>query len=395
MEVTRARSAVFFIQYLVLLLVALAWVQFGFVRRRMGGGNVSLFYWLIGAAFCYLGVRAYVVLRKRITGKWSSLWLSLDLFIITASVYLTGGIDSEAALLYFWPIATSSIRRLPRRTTAVSLAVAALYLIATWPNHTQEKYWGTMMVRLVVLLMVTSLALYYSLTEAALIEELARLREEVALSDYRNRLSREMHDGIQHYLADIALRLELARKLMATDPAAAARSAVDQRFPVRQAAAELRYLVGLLRSPAVEREGFVSALRHHLSAFAAGSSMSAPLEVNGEVQPLPPGVAHAAFRIVQEAMTNAEKYAHATEVKVTVSFGADRFECSVRDDGGGFDVAGLPQAPTMGGGFGLPGMVQRAESVGGKVEVSSTVGEGTVVTFVAPAGETGTARKGP
>jgi len=283
MEATRTRSAVFFIQYLVLLLAALAWVQFDFVRRRMGGSNLSLFYLLIGASLCYLGLRAYLVLRRRISRKWAGLWLALDLALITGAVYLSGGIDSEVALLYFWPIATSSIQRLPRRTVVVSFASALLYAIATWQDHASEKYWGTLMARLVLLLAVTSVAIYYALTEAALIEELGRLREKAALSDYRSRLSREMHDGIQHYLADIALRLELARKLIATDPAQAARIAIDQRFAVRQATAELRYLVRLLRSPAVERQGFVEALRHHLSVFAESASISAPLEISGDV----------------------------------------------------------------------------------------------------------------
>ena len=377
-------APVFFIQYLVLLLVALVWVQLDFVRRRMGSGNLSLFYLLDGAALCYLGIRAYIVFVKRIPPKWSSVWLSLDMLIVTGSVYLTGGIDSETALLYFWPIATSSIRRLPRRTVAVGVASAALYLLATWHDHTSEKYWGSLMARLLVLLVVTSLAVYYALTEAALIEELGRLREKVALTDYRSRLSREMHDGIQSYLADIAVRLELARKLMVTDPAAAARIAVDQRFSVRQAAAELRYLVRRLRSPAVEREGFVEATHHHVSLFAEHSSVSASFEIEGEARPLPADVAHAAFRIMQEALMNIEKYARATEVRVTLGYGADRFTCTISDNGVGFDAASLPDAPTMGGGFGLPGMAQRAASVDGTAEVSSTPGEGTVITFIAP-----------
>lgn len=366
MEATRTRSAVFFIQYLMLLLAALAWVQFDFVRRRMGGSNISLFYLLIGAAVGVLGLRAYLTLVKRISPKWSGLWLSLDLAIITCSVYLTGGVNSEVGLAYFWPIATSSIRRLPRRTTAVGAASAILYAMATWQDHTSEKYWGSLMARMVVLLTVTSLAIYYSVTEAAVIEELGRLREKVALSDYRSRLSREMHDGVQHYLASIAVRLELARKLMATDPVEAARIAVDQRFAVRRASAELRYLVRLLRSPVVEREGFVDALRRHLSMLAESSSISTPLGVEGEVRPLPPDVAHAAFRIMQEAVMNAERHAGATEVKVTLRFGPDRFGCTIRDNGVGFDPASLPQAPGMGGGFGLPGMSHRAESVGGE-----------------------------
>ena len=392
MDAAKARDAAFFIQYVLLLIAALVWVQFDFVRRRMGSGHLTSFHLLIGVAAALLVLRAWLVLRRRISRKWSALWLGLDMAIITCAVYLTGGIDSEAALLYLWPIVTSSIRRLPRRTIAVSAATTGLYLLATWQDHGSEKYWGSLMVRMVILLMATSLAIYYSLTESALIEQIGRLREEVALSDYRTRLSREMHDGIQHYLASIAVRLELARRIADTDPVEAARIAVDQRFALRQASAELRYLVRLLRSPELDRKGFIDALEHHLAVFAESSAMSMSLRVDGEVPALPPEVAQAAFRIIQEAVMNAERHARATEVEVSLSFGDDGFQCAIADNGTGFDPASLLEAPPSGGGFGLPSMVQRAESVGGKLVVSSAAGEGTVVSFAAPVG---TAAKGP
>jgi signal transduction histidine kinase len=393
MNAARTRSAAFFIQYLLLLVASLVWVQFGTVRSRVN--DIGQFYALIAGSLCYLGVRSYLVLRRRVSTKWSSLWVSLDLAIISCAVYLTGGINSEAALVYFWPMVTSSIQRFPRRTVAVSIATGLLYVLATWSTRQDPKYAAALSFRLIVLALVAFLATYYALAEQALVDEVVKLREAAALADYRGRLSREMHDGIQHYLANIAVRLELARKLADTDPAEAARVAVDQRFAIRQAAAELRYLVRLLRSPALEREGFVDAVRHHLSLFTEGSSMSVPLEVHGDVRPLPPDLAQAAFRVMQEALMNAEKHAHATEVRVTLSFDADRFGCVIKDDGVGFDPASLSQAPLAGGGFGLPSMAQRAESVGGKISVSSAPGEGTVVEFTAPICETGMTGKGP
>jgi signal transduction histidine kinase len=382
MDATRRRSVMFFIQFLVLLGVAVVWVQIDFVRRRVGE-HLTLFYLLIGGAACLLVVRAYMAFRGRITERWRTLWLASDLAIITAAVYLTGGINSEAALLYFWPIASSSIQRLPRRTVFVSVATALLYLLATWADRGNEKYLGALVARFAILFAVTSLAVYYARTETVRIEELAKLRERVALADYRQRLSREMHDGIQHYLADIVMRLELARRLMTQDPLKAARLAVDQRFAVRRAAAELRYLVRLLRSPAVEREGFVDALRHHLSVFSEDSSVSAPLEIEGEITALPAEIAHAAFRIIQEALMNAEKHAQATQVKVALRFAPAEFACTVKDDGIGFDAAAIPAAG-IDGGLGLPGMAQRAQAVGGFARVTSAPGQGTEIAFTVP-----------
>jgi signal transduction histidine kinase len=195
-----------------------------------------------------------------------------------------------------------------------------------------------------------------------------------------------MHDGIQHYLADIAIRLELARSLIPKDPATAARMAVDQRYVARQAAGELRYLVRLLRSPAVEEAGFVDALRNHLTLFAEGASLAASLEIVGDPAPLPPDVAHAAFRIMQEAIMNVQKHARAQEAKVVLRFAPDQFRCTIRDNGLGFDLSSAPEQPSATGGFGLLGMKQRAASVGGRLDVISSPGEGTEIAFTAPTG---------
>lgn len=387
-EAARTRSALFFVEYLALLAAAAAWVQFPVVRQRVGG-HLPLFYLLLAVSACYVLVRAYVVLVRRVDLRLRNLWMALDLGVITGAVSLTGGMDSEAGLLYFWPIVTSAIQRQPQRTIAISVASGVLYFLTTWPDHGDPTYPGAMMARFVVLIIVSSLAASFAHAETTHIEEVTKLREQVALAEYRGRLSQEMHDGIQGYLGGIAVRLELARKAMIDDPAAAARLAVDQRFAIRQAIAELRYLVHLLRSPAVEQGGFVEALQHHVSVFAEGSPTSVLLETEGEARPLPPEVAHAAFRIAQEALVNVEKHARATEVRVRLCFAENSLTCSIRDNGVGFDPAAAPKASRLAGGFGLPSMAQRAESVGGELHLTSAPGQGTEVTFTAPVGAEG------
>ena len=377
----KRRSAAFFIQYAVLLLCALLWVQFPYVGRHTGE-RVVLFYALIAIALCYVALRAYLVLAREVSRRWELVWLAVDLVIISLAVELTGRIDSEAALLYFWPIATHSIRRRPRMTMVTGLVSAVLYVAATRPENLD----ATLMLatRLFVLLLVTLLAAWYSLMERARVEEIAALRERAILADYRMRLSREMHDGIQHYLTTLNARLQLARGLLPSDPARAAAMAVDQQFTIRQASDELRSLVRRLRSPAIEQRGFVEALRDHLAMFAQRSEMAAPLEIEGAATPLPPDLEQAALRVVQEALTNAEKYAQAGEVKVRVRFGADVFECAIADDGVGFDAADLPARPGLEGGIGMPSMRERAASLGGHLEVVSARGEGTEITLTVP-----------
>jgi signal transduction histidine kinase len=382
MRRAKDRSAAFFIQYYVLLLLGLLWLQVGHVRAHTGE-NLRLVYALLGAAACYVAVRAYLVLGRGLSGHWTYLWLSIDLMLITGVVRLTGGMNSEAALVYVWPLASSAIQRLPYRTLAAGAAIAVLYTAATWPDALTHDHLAALGTRLLVVLLATSQGIVYSLAEASRVEENAKLREKVALADYRDRLAQEMHDGIQHYLVDIGVRLELARRQIADDPAQAANLAVDQRFAVRQAADELRYLVRLLRSPAVDREGFLNALRNHLATFGERASVSTPLRVEGAVVPVPPPVAHAAFRIIQEALTNIERHAQARQVQLTLSFAADVLECLIADDGIGF-VPPADGTPGVDTGFGLSSMRQRAAAVGGSLQIDSAPGQGTKVMVVIP-----------
>jgi len=112
----RTRSAIFFSQYAAMLLYALFWVHFDYVRHRVL--SFTLLYALVGTALCYVAVRAYLVIGNRLPKRWDAAWVTVDLGIISALVRITGGIDSEAGLIYFWPIVTYSIQRRPRGALA-------------------------------------------------------------------------------------------------------------------------------------------------------------------------------------------------------------------------------------------------------------------------------------
>jgi signal transduction histidine kinase len=380
------QSPAFFVLYACVLLFAVVWSHFPYVLER-SGEDIIPFRALLAFAACYLGVRTYLVLMRGIPEGRGYVWLALDLVIITLGVRLTGGIRSDAALIYFWPLVTSSIERRPKMTLTLGLVTAALYVAAVWPVQAEVANPTAKVATYVfVILLATALSVAYARREAARVREMVALREKVALGEYRSRLSQEMHDGIQHYLVQIATRLDLARALAEDEPERAARIATDQRLTVRQAGDELRYLVRRLRSPVVERLGFVDALRDHLAMSAERSSVSATTDIEGTATSLPPDVEQAAFRIVQEALTNAEKYAQAREVRVRLRFGREAFECVVADDGVGFDCQAEPEGESEPeSGLGIISMRERAASVGGRLEVDSAPGEGTTVTFTVPA----------
>jgi len=380
METTRRLSVGFFVLYFSVLIFVGFWVQSERVQQGIGG-SLHLVYMLLAATFVYVAVRAYLVLGRRVSRRWDAWWVAADLLIVTAAVRLTGGYSSEAALWYFWPIATASIQRRPGQTLAVGLSGTALYVAVTAalepldPAQTE-----TLAARIFVFIMATVLATWYARNEGVRVEETATLRERVALADYREGLSREMHDGIQSYLVNIATRLELAKLTIEEDALKAATMAVGERVTARQANDELRYLVRRLRSQALDQHGFVDALRAHMSMFGGRSSIDASLDIEGTAIPLPPDVEHAAFRVIQEALMNAEKHAEASEIKAKLRFALDRFECSLADNGSGFDPSGEQEN----GGLGFVGMRERAEGVNGALQIKSAPGEGTEITLTVP-----------
>lgn len=336
------------------------------------------------AALAYLALRSWVVLRRPQWG-WQYVWPLTDVLLISVALCLKGEPGTSwLSLLYLLPVTAAAATLDLRWALAVGTLSAAGYLLACGAPGLGNLQYTYAVFRLFFLVLMASL-----LTQLA--RTAARAESELALSRYRSALSREMHDGIQHYLVAISTRLAYACGLLGRDPERAARLAVDQRFLVSQAADELRYLVRRLHTPALERQGFLDGLRDHLmlTTQSPGDStgIAVSLQVEGEPQVLAPDVEQAAFRIIQESLTNARKHAQATAVTVRLAYRAGRLDCVVADDGVGFDPAQVPREPSVEGGVGLSSMQERAASVGATLHVESDPGEGTRVTFTVPTGQ--------
>jgi signal transduction histidine kinase len=218
----------------------------------------------------------------------------------------------------------------------------------------------------------------------------ARLVVE-AEEQQRERLARELHDE------PLQLFLYLARRLESLEAAPGmsvqvSRALDDARRQALDAAERLRAIAKGLRPPALDRLGFVAALSSLLDD-AEEAGLEADLEVVGREVRLPTEVELSAFRIVEEAVRNALRHAAAKRVRVTVSFEEDHLAVSVADDGRGFspeDVAGGDGAH-----LGLLGMRERAKLLGGRAEVRSALGQGTVVEVVVPLARTSAPRPEP
>jgi len=329
------------------------------------------------AALVYLSVRSWVVLRRPQWG-WQYVWPLADVVLISAALCLKSDPGASwLSLLYLVPVTEAAATLDLRWALLVGGLAATAYLLTCGPSGVESLHHVYALFRLFFLVLMASLLTHLARTAA-------RAESELALSRYRSALSREMHDGIQHYLVAISTRLGYASGLLRNDPERAARLAVDQRFLVGQAADELRYLVRRLRTPVLERQGFLDGLRDHLMLFGDSTGVAVSLEVEGEPVVLAPDVEQAAFRIVQESLTNARKHARANTIAVRLRFGGGWLECAIGDDGVGFDPALAVEGPSVEGGVGLSSMRERAASVGATLHIESAPGDGTRVTFSAP-----------
>lgn len=208
--------------------------------------------------------------------------------------------------------------------------------------------------------------------------------EELAITEERARIAREIHDGVAQMLAFSALKLDLVARLLDRD-AAKARAELDQaRDTVRETIREVRRSIFALRPVDLERHGFVETVRRYAADFGQQNEV----RVRVDIDPLPElSVKSEAvlFRIFQEAMHNVAKHARARLVEVHVGTDDQGMAyVQVRDDGAGFELASVRDRVTSAGGLGLRQMRERVEGRGGTFVIEAQPGNGTCVRAAVP-----------
>jgi len=218
---------------------------------------------------------------------------------------------------------------------------------------------------------------------AAVAIEKARLYErsrELSIVEERNRLARELHDSVTHQLFGLSLTAEAAATMIDDDPAEAKVQLSRLQELTREAMEELRSLIFELRPPDVESEGLLTALRKHVDVLRRVYRRDVGLHIEGEPD-LPPGAGAELLRVVQEALQNALRHAHAERLDVTMEAREGTLHLRVTDDGVGFD----PGAPGLRARrLGLTSMEERARALGGTLSIDSRPGEGTTIALEVP-----------
>ncbi len=218
---------------------------------------------------------------------------------------------------------------------------------------------------------------------AAVAIESARLRERaerLAIVEERQWLARELHDSVTQAMYSVTLYAEAARLALAAGKHdIVAEHLRELQEMAREALFDIRLLIFELHPPILEGQGLAKALQIRLSAVESRAGLQTEMRVDGD-QRLPLTVEEDMYRIALEVLNNVVKHARAQHVTVSLHSDDRRVHLEITDDGTGYDLA----VARGNGGMGLRGMDERAQRIGGTLEIISAPGEGTTVKVEVP-----------
>jgi signal transduction histidine kinase len=198
----------------------------------------------------------------------------------------------------------------------------------------------------------------------------------------RTRIAREIHDNLAQEMLGISVQLEVVARTIPPD-ATVARAHLDRvRLLVRHGIAEARRYVWDLRSQALDHNDLPTALTETARRLTADTTVAAQVQVSGTFRPLTHLIEDNLLRIAQEAINNAVSHAQAQRIFVDLVFDTRRVQLNVRDDGHGFDSKAIGNDGR--GHFGLVGMRERTEQIGGTLSIKGGNGTGTEIVVDVP-----------
>ncbi|MFD8149515.1 sensor histidine kinase [Streptomyces sp. NPDC059720] len=359
-----------------------------------------------------------------VLGLWRPVpawWLSLGVFVLyAAAVRIRAGTGLET---YAWPWTAAAIvaellvllllaLRVPTRAAVAALAVTALltWLAESAAAGMEHDETGALLLSLASIVVIVGTALRgRRVARAQLVQQTTLTAEERTrrtLLEERSRIARELHDVVAHHMSVISIQAQVAPHLVQDPPEELKENLAGIRQNALDALTELRRVLGVLRSehpgpgdppagpgeeaaphapqPTLDRlDALVENTR------AAGREVAT--EITGERRPLPQGVELSAYRIVQEALSNALRHAPGAAITVRLDHRPDGLRVEVVND-----RPAAPAPPSTGAGHGLLGMRERVAMLGGTMTAHRRPGGGFEVTAflpgTPPAGTPGTGR---
>jgi len=305
----------------------------------------------------------------RVAGWSFAIYSLTQLFVGPSDISLAGYLNTAVFLQ-----ATGMPIQMVRAAVAVSITLSLIHASGVVEEERQRQFFAAQQARLEALEQV----------QRELVERASMRREllrhiVIAQEDERARIARELHDETSQYLTAFSLDLATLGNLLPKKRPAQELLTRLRRL-ARQMAQSIYRIERDLRPAQLDDLGLVAAL-YYLADEKRGQGLEVDLQVLGERQRLDPLVETVFFRVAQEALNNVSRHSGQSQASLTMSFAPQVVTLQVQDQGVGFDPQQKHSPPR---GWGLAGMRERAESVGGQLHIQSSRGRGTLVEVAIP-----------
>lgn len=336
---------------------------------------------LAGAAYLLAGTLGFAAVKR--AGRTALTYGYFALMVPLGAALFQSSTAGGAFLLL--AVAAQSMRVLPPvAALLIGLPLPLLHVGMAWPDALREG--ATLLAALAFLYVLSRAILDAERAHAALaaanqqLRSFAAQREELAAARERNRIAREIHDSLGHYLTTVYMQIQAARAILDHDRARAEQTLARAQGMAQEALGDVRRSVAALRAGAAAGEADAPRsqppLPELLAALVDEASTAGPqasLVVLGAARPLGPQAEQALYRVAQEGLTNVRKHAAGARATLTLDYHNPALvQLSVRDDGQG--------AGELSGGFGLTGLRERVQLLGGSLAIETAPGCGLTLT---------------
>jgi signal transduction histidine kinase len=390
-------SAILWIGYLIVLAI---------VSQSFPGPQFTnlLYYGLLGAvALICLGLAYWSWLQERLRKAFIPLVIAIITVMPVIVNHLTGRLFPlgprftlpESTVLSAFPFLFVGLLLVAwqykwQYILFIILGIAGLNLGIIWSyaEPGTPPFQGGLIVTLIqtVIFLVVGFSISYLMSrlrrqqqslEAANIRltHYASTLEQLATTRERNRLARELHDTLAHTLSGLSVQLETIKAYWDVDQKTARSTLEKSLSAAHSGLKETRRALKALRASPLDDLGLALAITTMAKDAAERANLALELSVRENIPALSPDVEQCVYRVAQEAVTNVVSHASAKKLTVKLEFVRRKLALMVRDDGAGFDVAKTNKT----GHFGLSGMRERAQLVGGKLDIITKRGAGTTI----------------
>jgi signal transduction histidine kinase len=332
---------------------------------------------LLGAAFTALSTVGFGWVRRRGRLGWAVAYVLAQLPLAVATFALEPGV---ATTLFFVVLVSQCVLVLPRPATALVILLVPLVHAGMPLNEALREGFG-LLASVLFAAVITELLQREQRTRRELAEAHEQLRgyaaqaERLATAQERNRVARDIHDGLGHSLTVVQMQVKAARAVLQGDPDKADSVLAKAQQQAEVALAEVRRSVHALREPR-STPPLPEALRT-LAEENVAAGVPTQVTVCGAERPLPDEIREALFRAAQEGLTNVRKHANATRADLLLDYADAAVRIEVRDDGTG-------TADDRSPGYGLLGLRERTAHLGGRLHLESTPGQGSTLSLEVP-----------